>query len=63
MRDIYNEIAGETCENCERITYFTLKQLSVTMDLVTISGGVVDYEGNWVCSCGQENSSVGQVSL
>jgi hypothetical protein len=54
-------ITREECEECNSVKEFTLSALRTQDLIVTIKGRVVSYEGTWVCRCGYENSTLGEV--
>lgn len=64
--DTATVITTEECEECSAYTDFSLdrllaQDLRVTIELGDYEGqGLkISYEGEWVCRCGYDNSSIG----
>lgn len=61
-------ITTEYCEECECNTEFSINDLiaqglSVTYLTNWNGNKAVDYEGEWVCRCGYDNSTIGQAEV
>ena len=61
-------ITSEYCEECGCDTYFSLndliaQDLRVTYVVNADGNNAVDYEGDWTCRCGYDNSTIGQAEV
>ena len=66
--DTATVITTENCEECGFDTEFSLndliaQDLSVTYVVNFFGNNAVDYEGEWVCRCGYDNSTIGQAEV
>ena len=58
-------ITAEQCEECSRLKEFSLSSLVAQELHVSVQEGKYDgtfnihYEGEWVCPCGYDNTTIG----